>query len=62
MMCNPWLDIPLGDFEAHMALPAIGQAQLIADQLDILVRTYGPSSVAVLTVAHGGPSGFFAFA
>jgi trans-aconitate methyltransferase len=52
-MRNPWLDIPLGDYEAHMALPAIGQAQLIADQLDILVRTYGPSSVAILGCAGG---------
>jgi ubiquinone/menaquinone biosynthesis C-methylase UbiE len=53
MMRNPWLDIPLGDYEAHMALPAIGQAPLIADQLDILVRTYGPSSVAILGCAGG---------
>jgi ubiquinone/menaquinone biosynthesis C-methylase UbiE len=52
-MRNPWLDIPLGDYEAHMALPAIGQARLIADQLDILVRTYGPSSVAILGCAGG---------
>lgn len=47
MMRSPWLDIPLGDYQAHMALPAIGQLQLIADQLNILVRTYAPSSVAI---------------
>ena len=52
-MRNPWLDIPLGDYEAHMALPGIGQSQLIADQLDILVRTYAPSSVAILGCAGG---------
>ena len=52
-MRNPWLDIPLGDYEAHMALPAIGQSQLIADQLDILVRTYSPPSVAILGCAGG---------
>ena len=52
-MRNPWLDIPLGDYEAHMALPAIGQSQLIADQLDLLVRTYAPSSVAILGCAGG---------
>ena len=52
-MRNPWLDIPLGDYEAHMALPAIGQSQLIADQLDILVRRYAPSSVAILGCAGG---------
>jgi ubiquinone/menaquinone biosynthesis C-methylase UbiE len=53
MMRNPWLDIPLGDYEAHMALPAIGQSQLIADQLDVLVRTYAPSSVAILGCTGG---------
>jgi ubiquinone/menaquinone biosynthesis C-methylase UbiE len=53
MTRNPWLDIPLGDYEAHMALPAIGQSQLIADQLDILVRTFAPSSVAILGCAGG---------
>lgn len=52
-MRNPWLDIPLGDYEAHMALPAIGQSQLIAEQLDILVRKYAPSSVAILGCAGG---------
>jgi hypothetical protein len=36
-MRNPWLDIPLADYEGHMALPAIGQSRLIADQLDTLV-------------------------
>src|SRR5688500_18466072 len=25
-MRNPWLDIPLRDYEGHMALPSIGQA------------------------------------
>jgi SAM-dependent methyltransferase len=53
MTRNPWLDIPLEDYEAHMALPAIGQSQLIADELDILVRTYAPSSVAILGCAGG---------
>ena len=52
-MRSPWLDIPLGDYEGHMALPAIGQSQLIADQLDMLVRTYAPSSVAILGCAGG---------
>jgi len=53
MMRNPWLDIPLGDYEAQMALAAIGQSQLIANQLDILVSTYAPSSVAILGCAGG---------
>ena len=31
---NPWLNIPLDDYEGHMSLPTVGQAQMIADQLD----------------------------
>jgi hypothetical protein len=27
-MRNPWLDIPLGDYEAHMALPTFGPASI----------------------------------
>ena len=52
-MRNPWLDIPLGDYEAHMALPTVGQAQLIADELDALVRTHSPRSLAILGCAGG---------
>jgi len=28
---NPWLTIPLADYEAHMTLPQVGQARLLAD-------------------------------
>ena len=52
-MRNPWLDIPLADYEAHMALPTVGQQRLIADQLDTLIGTYSPSSVAILGCAGG---------
>jgi 2-polyprenyl-3-methyl-5-hydroxy-6-metoxy-1,4-benzoquinol methylase len=52
-MRNPWLDIPLADYEAHMALPTIGQSRLIADQLDTLIRTYSPPSVAIVGCAGG---------
>ncbi|HEY7888640.1 MAG TPA: class I SAM-dependent methyltransferase [Steroidobacteraceae bacterium] len=52
-MHNPWLDIPLADYEAHMALPTVGQAQLIAHELDVLVRTYSPNSVAIIGCAGG---------
>jgi trans-aconitate methyltransferase len=50
---NPWLDIPLADYEAHMALPAIGQSRLIADELDNLIGTYSPRSVAIIGCAGG---------
>jgi hypothetical protein len=28
-MRNPWLEIRLDDYEAHMSLPSIGQAQML---------------------------------
>ena len=52
-MRNPWLDIPLADYEAHMALPTVGQAQLIADELGTLVRAHSPTAVAVIGCAGG---------
>jgi hypothetical protein len=33
MPSSPWLTIPLEDYEAHMALPVVGQAQMLAEQL-----------------------------
>jgi trans-aconitate methyltransferase len=50
---NPWLDIPLADYEAHMALPTVGQARLIADELHSLVRAHSPVSVAIIGCAGG---------
>lgn len=29
-MKNPWLDIPLDDYEGHMTLPQVAQAQMLA--------------------------------
>jgi predicted TPR repeat methyltransferase len=50
---NPWLTIPLADYEAHMALPQVGQAQLLADLFATELRARSPSSVAVLGCAGG---------
>lgn len=36
-----------------MALPTVGQSQLIADELEALVRTHAPASVAVMGCAGG---------
>jgi SAM-dependent methyltransferase len=52
-MRTPWLDIPLTDYERHMALPQVGQAQLVADQLAALVANHRPSSVAIVGCAGG---------
>ena len=50
---NPWLTIPLADYEAHMALPQVGQARLLADLFAAELRVGSPSSVAVLGCAGG---------
>lgn len=52
-MHNPWLDIPLADYEAHMALPEIGQARLLSDIFADALRTHVPDSVAVIGCAGG---------
>src|SRR5262245_12932853 len=52
-MSNPWLAIPLAEYEAHMALPEIGQAQWLADELELSVRQHSPKSVSVIGCAGG---------
>src|SRR5215813_11300375 len=52
-MHHPWLEIPIVDYEAHMALPSIGQAQLLATALQRTVAEFQPRSLAVLGVAGG---------
>ena len=52
-MNNPWLDIPLADYEAHMDLPEVGQAQLLADVFATALAVHAPCSVAVLGCAGG---------
>jgi len=53
MIASPWLDIPLADYEGHMALPEIAQAQMLADELAAAVRRLGPSSVAIIGCSGG---------
>jgi len=52
-MRNPWLAIPLSDYEGHMALPGIGQAQMLAQILADVHCKYTPQSLAVLGCAGG---------
>jgi hypothetical protein len=52
-MSNPWLTIPLDDYEGHMSLPPVGQAQMIAGQLDRALDRWSPTSVAVIGCAGG---------
>ncbi len=50
---NPWLNIPLDDYEGHMSHSAVGQAQMIADQLDGAIARWAPKSLAVIGCAGG---------
>jgi SAM-dependent methyltransferase len=50
---TPWLEIPLGDYEGHMALPEVAQGAYLADTLERLVREHAPQSVAVIGCAGG---------
>lgn len=52
-MRSPWLDIPLADYEGHMALPGVGQAEMLATQFAQLLVTWAPESAAVIGCAGG---------
>jgi len=52
-MRNPWLDIPLQDYEGHMSLPSVGQAQMLANQLGLLIERHAPRSAAIIGCAGG---------
>lgn len=52
-MKNPWLDIPLADYEGHMEMPNVGQAQLLSDVFAGALDKYAPRSVAILGCAGG---------
>jgi hypothetical protein len=50
---NPWLSIPLAEYEGHMSLPEIGQAEMLAGELEFAVREHSPKSIAVVGCAGG---------
>lgn len=52
-MRHPWLEIPIDDYEAHMSLPSVGQAQLLCAALKRTVTQCQPRSLAVFGVAGG---------
>jgi hypothetical protein len=52
-MNSPWLSIPLADYESHMALPQVAQAQLLSALLGRLLREHAPRAVAVIGCAGG---------
>lgn len=52
-MRNPWLDIPLSDYESHISMPAIDQADMLAAQFSDALLRFSPESVAVIGCAGG---------
>ena len=52
-MNHPWLGIPIADYEAHMDLPSVRQAALLASTLRRVVAAFRPRSLAVLGAAGG---------
>jgi hypothetical protein len=56
-MRSPWLDIALADYEGHMGLPEVAQAELLADVFGALLVEHAPRSVAILGCAGGNGFG-----
>jgi SAM-dependent methyltransferase len=52
-MRNPWLSIPLSDYEGHMALPAVDQSRMLADEMEKLLQAHRPHALAVIGCAGG---------
>jgi Methyltransferase domain len=50
---SPWLEIPLDDYERHMALESVGQAPMLADRFAVLVLRLRPASIALFGCAGG---------
>ncbi len=52
-MTNPWLDLPLADYEGHMAHPDVAQSPLLAEVFAQHLNIFRPQSVAVIGCAGG---------
>ena len=52
-MKNPWLQIPACDYEAHMALPEVAQAQALSKLMASVMKEYTPQSLAVIGCTTG---------
>jgi len=52
-MNNPWLEIPLNDYEGHMAADAVRQSAALAELFAEALALRRPASVAILGVAGG---------
>ena len=52
-MRNPWLDIPLRDYEGHMNSANVAQLSALADLFEEALTLCRPESVAILGIAGG---------
>ena len=52
-MTNPWLSVPLADYEAHMRSPAVQQLDALSDLFAEALAFCNPASVAILGIAGG---------
>jgi hypothetical protein len=52
-MANPWLQIPLRDYEGHMAHATVAQARMLSAVLRETAAELQPRSLAILGAAEG---------
>ena len=52
-MLNPWLQIPASDYEDHMSLPEVAQAQALNKLMASALKEYTPASIAVIGCTTG---------
>src|SRR5579885_3084033 len=52
-MVNPWLRIPLSDYEAHMDSAEVRQLGALSELFSEALRRCRPESVAILGIAGG---------
>jgi len=50
---NPWEQVPLGAYEAHMSAPKVGQLQALSQIMRRQLEKHLPKTVCVLGVAGG---------
>lgn len=52
-MSNPWLNIPLADYEGHMKSSEVQQLGVLSDLFREAVELHRPASIAILGIAGG---------
>jgi len=52
-MSDPWLNIPLADYEGHMCSPEVQQLDALSELFGVALGRCQPMSVAILGIAGG---------